>query len=294
MEKKVDEFVEYVGKVKKGSKNTVDSYRRDLKKMVTFFRKQSIESIEKVNETNINSYMLSLEKEGKSAATITRNVSSMKMFFHYMLVKGYVKSEPTEMITPPKVEKKNVGVNSINSIDRLLSQPKGKTPKELRDKAMLELLYATGMRVSEMIDVELNDVNLNMEYIVCKNGKKERIIPFGKKAKQALSKYLKAGRIELLKELDSDYLFVNCHGGKLSRQGFWKILKEYADDAGIEEEITPHTLRHSFGAHLVANGADLKAVKEMMGHVDLASTQVYLNVEPSSIRDVYAKSHPRI
>ncbi len=294
MEKKVDEFVEYVSKVKKGSKNTVDSYRRDLKKMVVFFRKQLIESIEKVNETNINSYMLSLEKEGKSAATITRNVSSMKMFFHYMLVKGYVKSEPTEMITPPKVEKKNVGVNSINSIERLLNQPKGKTPKELRDKAMLELLYATGMRVSEIVDVELSDVNLTMEYVICKNGKKERIIPFGKKAKQALSRYLKSGRIELLKEMESDFLFVNCHGGKLSRQGFWKILKEYAEEAGIEEEITPHTLRHSFGAHLVANGADLKAVKEMMGHVDLASTQVYLNVESSSIRDVYSKTHPRI
>ena len=293
MKEKIGEFLEYMGSVKKGTKNTIDSYRRDLYKMTDFFEKNGLTDIKKVTATNINSYILYLEKQGKSPSTITRNISSMKTCFHFMLSKGYIEKEPTEMITPPKAEKKEVGVNSISSIEKLLNQPKMKTPIGMRDKAMLEVLYATGMRVSEITDIKVKDLNLNLEYIICNNGKKERIVPFGKNAKIALSKYLKNGRQVLIKDKYCEYLFVNCHGTQLSRQGFWKMLKEYAKVANIKEDITPHSLRHSFGAHLVANGADLKAVKEMMGHSDIASTQVYINVAGANIREIYEKSHPR-
>ncbi len=293
MKEKIVEFIEYMGSVKKGTKNTIESYKRDLFKMADFFEKNDLTNIEKVTSTNINSYILFLEKQGKSPSTITRNISSMKSCFHFMLSKGYIENEPTEMITPPKTVKKEVGINSISTIEKLLNQPKIKSPIGMRDKAMLEVLYATGMRVSEITDIKLKDLNLNMEYIICNNSKKERIVPFGKNAKSALSKYLKNGRQALVKDKHCDYLFVNCHGSQLSRQGFWKMLKEYAKTANIDEDITPHSLRHSFGAHLVANGADLKAVKEMMGHSDIASTQVYINISGTNIREIYEKSHPR-
>jgi len=293
MERKIEDFLDYVQKVKKGTKNTIDSYRRDLVKMSGYFIRQGIFELEKVNVTNVNSYILYLEKDGKSVSTITRNISCMKTFFKYLNQKGVIEIEPTESIVTPKVKRKNLGVNSVKSIEKLLNQPKGKTPREIRDKAMFELLYATGMRVSELVDVKVDDVNVNMEYVIYNNGKKERVIPFGKAAKNALSRYLKSSRDVMLKNEKNDYLFLNCHGKKLSRQGFWKILKEYAQDAGINEEITPHSLRHSFGAHLVANGADIYAVKEMMGHSDIASTQLYLTVNGNNIKEIYNKTHPR-
>jgi integrase/recombinase XerD len=293
MERKIEDFLDYVQKVKKGTKNTIDSYRRDLVKMSGYFIRQGIFELEKVNVTNVNSYILYLEKDGKSVSTITRNISCMKTFFKYLNQKGVIEIEPTESIVTPKVKRKNLGVNSVKSIEKLLNQPKGKTPREIRDKAMFELLYATGMRVSELVDVKVDDVNVNMEYVIYNNGKKERVIPFGKAAKNALSRYLKSSRDIMLKNEKNDYLFLNCHGKKLSRQGFWKILKEYAQDAGINEEITPHSLRHSFGAHLVANGADIYAVKEMMGHSDIASTQLYLTVNGNNIKEIYNKTHPR-
>lgn len=293
MERKIEDFLFYVQNVKKGTKNTIDSYRRDLVKMSGYFIRQGIFDIEKVTQTNVNSYILYLEKDGKSISTITRNISCMKTFFKYMLTQGYIEKEPTASISTPKVQRKDLGVNSVKSIEKLLNQPKGKKPRELRDKAMFELLYATGMRVSELVDVKVDDLNLNMEYVVYNNGKKERVIPFGKSAKSAINRYLKSSRTQMLKDGECEFLFLNCHGKKLSRQGFWKILKEYAENAGIQEEITPHSLRHSFGAHLVANGADLYAVKEMMGHSDIASTQLYLSVDGNNIKEIYSKAHPR-
>lgn len=275
MKAKVEEYIDYLYNVKKSTKNTVDSYRRDLDKMTDFFISNNVTAIDRITATNINSYILYLEKNGKSSATIIRNISSMKTFFHFMLSRGYIKSEPTEFINPPKAEKKQIGINSSETINCLLQQPKTNTPMGKRDKAMLETLYATGMRVSELIDIKTTDLNLNMGYIVCNNGKKERIIPFGAKTKKILEKYLDSGR-EFLAKSECDNLFVNCHGSKLSRQGFWKILKDYAESAGIKEDITPHSLRHSFGAHLIANGADIRSVQELMGHSDIASTQMYL------------------
>ena len=181
----------------------------------------------------------------------------------------------------------------MEETSRLLEQPNGNTPKELRDRAMLELLYATGIRVSELISLKLSDMNLNLEYITCKDAHKERIIPFGEVAKEALQRYLEEGRPYLVSEEGSEYLFTNCSGKEMSRQGFWKLIKAYGKKAGIETEITPHMLRHSFAAHLVSNGADLKAVQEMLGHADISTTLIYAQMKQSRIREVYAKAHPR-
>ena len=260
--------------------------------MLTYFEKQGIESLEKVTSTNINSYILFLEKNGKSPASISRSISSMRAYFRYLLIHGVIKGEPTEKITMPKVEKKVPSVITAGQIEDIIKAANGSDPKSIRDRAMLELLYATGMRVSELISLNVDDINLQLSYVICRNAKKERVIPFGNKAKQSLSKYLSKARPALMQD-NNMFLFVNCFGKQMSRQGFWKIIKEYANKAGIKEEISPHTIRHSFGAHLIGNGADVKSVQQMMGHVDIASTEVYRRMESENLRSVYEKAHPR-
>ncbi len=292
MENSVEDFLIYVKESKKMSENTVVSYRRDLKGMLSYFEKQGIESLEKVTSTNINSYILFLEKNGKSPASISRSISSMRAYFRYLLIHGVIKGEPTEKITMPKVEKKVPSVITAGQIEDIIKAANGSDPKSIRDRAMLELLYATGMRVSELISLNVDDINLQLSYVICRNAKKERVIPFGNKAKQSLSKYLSKARPALMQD-NNMFLFVNCFGKQMSRQGFWKIIKEYANKAGIKEEISPHTIRHSFGAHLIGNGADVKSVQQMMGHVDIASTEVYRRMESENLRSVYEKAHPR-
>ena len=247
----------------------------------------------KITSTNLNSYILYLEKNKFSSATISRNVASLKTFYHYMYKEGMVGEDVAEMLHAPKIEKKMPEILSTEEIVRLLEQPAGDTHKEIRDKAMLELLYATGIRVTELITLKQKDVNLHMGYLICKDAGKERVIPFGNEAKSALVRYLGGTRAAMISDRDSEYLFVNCSGQPMSRQGFWKLIKFYAKKAGITEEITPHTLRHSFAAHLVENGADLRSVQEMLGHSDISTTQIYANMNHNRIRDVYAKSHPR-
>ena len=193
----------------------------------------------------------------------------------------------------PKIEKKIPEIMTMNEVVTLLEQPSKDNPKEIRDKAMLELMYATGIRVSELITLKVSDFNLQMGFLICADGNKERVIPFGNASRTALLNYIEKGREAFLLQPESEILFLNCYGEEMSRQGFWKLIKHYAKQAGIQEEITPHTLRHSFAAHLVENGADLKSVQEMMGHSDLASTQIYANMNQNRIRDVYAKAHPR-
>ena len=292
MENSVEDFLIYVKESKKMSENTVVSYRRDLKGMLSYFEKQGIESLEKVTSTNINSYILFLEKNGKSPASISRSISSMRAYFRYLLIHGVIKGEPTEKITMPKVEKKVPSVITAGQIEDIIKAANGSDQKSIRDRAMLELLYATGMRVSELISLNVDDINLQLSYVICRNAKKERVIPFGNKAKQSLSKYLSKARPALMQD-NNMFLFVNCFGKQMSRQGFWKIIKEYANKAGIKEEISPHTIRHSFGAHLIGNGADVKSVQQMMGHVDIASTEVYRRMESENLRSVYEKAHPR-
>lgn len=294
MENQIQEFITYLHNTKKSSGNTEISYERDLKKMMQyFFEEQNITDVRQITETNLNSYMLYLEKKQFAASTVSRSVASMRAFFQYLYKMHIMENDPTDALHPPKVEKKLPEILSVSEVDLLLNQPSEKTPKGIRDKAMLELLYATGIRVSELIRLKISDINLTMGYIVCRDDEKERIIPFGTPAKKALQKYLKDGRESFIREEDEELLFTNCSGKAMSRQGFWKILKSYAQAAGIAKDITPHTLRHSFAAHLVQNGADLKSVQEMMGHSDISSTQMYMNLSVRKMRDVYTKAHPR-
>lgn len=235
-----------------------------------------------------------MEKENFATSTISRNIATLKAFFNYLYKQGVVKDEPAEKLKAPKIEKKTPEILSVEEITLLLVQPDGNSNKAIRDKAMLELLYATGIRVSELISLKVSDVNIPNGYVRCHTGTKERIIPFGSVAKTALKKYFKNTRDVMVTSKDEDTVFVNCNGRPMSRQGFWKVLKQYARKAGIESDITPHTLRHSFAAHLVENGADLKAVQEMLGHSDVSTTQIYAKITNNRIRDVYAKAHPRV
>ena len=294
MESAIQNFISYLHNTKKTSGNTEVSYERDLKKMAHYFEtEQHIYDVSRITETSLNSYMLYLERKQFSPATVSRSVASMRAFFQYLYKEHQISSDPSEGLKPPKVEKKMPEILTVKEVDLLLSQPSSRTPKGIRDKAMLELLYATGIRVSELISLKITDVNLPMGYINCHDTEKERIIPFGNTAKKALVAYLNGVRESFLKDEKSQVFFTNCSGKPMSRQGFWKVLKAYARSAGIEKDITPHTLRHSFAAHLVQNGADLKSVQEMMGHSDISTTQMYVNMNVHKIRDVYAKAHPR-
>ena len=275
MRGEVDRFEQYLREVKQASENTVQSYRRDLMQMITYLEEKEIREAAKVTKTSLHGYILHMEEQGKAATTISRMMAAMKAFFNYECMQARIRRNPAESLHAPKVEKKAPVVLSVDQVSALLAQPSGQTPKEIRDKAMLALLYATGIRVSELIGIQMEDINMNIGFLVCRDGERERTIPFGRSAKAALEEYLEYARNELLRGRESDYFFVNCTGGAMSRQGFWKIIKYYGEKAGIEEDITPHTLRHSFAAHLIARGADMRAVQTILGHSDMATTQMY-------------------
>ena len=283
----INEFVKYLREVKKTSKNTEVSYQRDLLQLASYLEAQGITEVEKVTKTSLNSYVLYLEKEGRATTTISRTLASMKAFFHYEFGEGRIRRDPAELIKAPKIEKKAPTILTVEEVNSLLEQPNGDSPKEIRDKAMLELLYATGIRVSELIGLELSDLNMQVGYITCRDGQKERMVPFGKPAKQALSVYLEKGRHELLKGKESQWLFTNCSGKAMSRQGFWKIIKYYGEKAGIQADITPHTLRHSFAAHLIRGGADIHAVQAMLGHSDSTTTHMYAAYSGNTVGETY-------
>ncbi len=293
MEEQVLEFINYLHNIKKASENTQLSYRRDLMKMAAFLSARGVNDALLVNEGDMTAYLLYLEKNGFTPSTISRNIASMKAFFHHFVKEGKMASNPAETLKAPKIVKKAPEILTTNEVIRLLEQPSGDSPKDLRDKAMLELLYATGMRVTELITLKTTDLNLSLGYVECHYEEKERIIPFGNEAKQALLKYLAHSRDVMVENKGETALFVNCSGVPMSRQGFWKLIKYYARKAGIESDITPHTLRHSFAAHLVENGADLKSVQEMLGHSDISTTQVYVNLSKNHLKEVYNKAHPR-
>lgn len=293
MENEINAFISYLHNVKKMSNNTEMSYRRDLEKVRLFLETRGIMDVRKASAEDLQEYIGSLEEQHFAAATVSRNIASIKAFFHYLESEGILSEDISGVLKAPKIEKKIPEILSMEEVVRLLEQPSGNTPKEIRDKAMLELLYATGIRVSELISLQLTDVNMRTGSIICRDRNKERIIPFGKAAKKALTKYLNGTREEMLENKKADALFVNCSGQPMSRQGFWKLIKYYAKKADIKADITPHTLRHSFAAHLVENGADLKSVQEMLGHSDISTTQIYANLNYHHIREVYAKAHPR-
>ena len=293
MEKEIDAFIAYMHDVKKTSNNTEMSYRRDLKKVRKYLEEKHIDEVKKITSDDLNAYILYLKENQFAAATISRNIASIKAFFAFLVKEGFVAEDVSVSLKSPKIEKRVPEIMTMEDVVRLLEQPAGDSPKEIRDKAMLELLYATGIRVTELINLKVSDVNLQMGFIICRDENKERIIPFGKEAKHALLHYFDGARDAMVEKESSDALFVNCSGQSMSRQGFWKLIKYYAKKAGIVEDITPHTLRHSFAAHLVENGADLRSVQEMLGHSDISTTQVYANIGHSHLREVYAKAHPR-
>lgn len=276
MENEIKGFMDYLAGEKGASKNTQLSYERDINQLKKYLEEKGITDVTRVTRTVLNSYVLYLEKEGRATTTISRMLASIKAFFHYEFREGVIKKDPTELLKAPKIEKKAPVILSADEVNRLLAQPEGKTPKEIRDKAMLELLYATGIRVSELIRLKMDDINMNIGFITCRDERKERTVPFGKTAKKAMESYLDSARTILCGDQEQDHLFVNCNGSVMSRQGFWKILKHYGSLAGIEADITPHTLRHSFAAHLISSGADMHAVQTMLGHSDLATTQMYM------------------
>ena len=293
MEKEIETFISYLHNVKKTSDNTEMSYKRDLEKLNYFLTTKGIQDVTTVTTEDLNAYVKHLEDHRLATATISRNIASIKTFYHYLMQEGIVTKDVSEKLKAPKIEKKMPEIMTPDEVVRLLEQPGGDSPKEIRDKAMLELLYATGIRVTELISLKTSDINMQMDFIVCKDANKERVIPFGGAAKNALKRYLNGTRESMLEDKKSNILFANCSGQPMSRQGFWKLIKSYAKKADIKADITPHTLRHSFAAHLVENGADLKSVQEMLGHSDISTTQVYANLNHNHIREVYAKAHPR-
>ena len=293
MEQEIKAFITYLHNVKGTSANTEMSYKRDLEKVQHFMVSRGIGKTADISRQDLEDYVKYLEDNKFAAATVSRNIASLKAFYHYMVQDGIVTEDISESLKAPKIEKKVPEIMSPDEVVRLLEQPSGSSPKEIRDKAMLELLYATGIRVTELITLKLSDVNMPMSFILCRDRNKERIIPFGTAAKNALVNYLDGTRDEMLENKSSDVLFANCSGQPMSRQGFWKLIKYYAKKADIKADITPHTLRHSFAAHLVENGADLRSVQEMLGHSDISTTQIYANLNHNHIREVYAKAHPR-
>ena len=293
MEREVQEYISYLHNVKHTSNNTEMSYKRDLLKVCHFMQERGINSATAVKEQDLKAYIHVLEEQKLAAATVSRNIASIKAFFLYLFSEGKIQNDAALCLKAPKIEKKMPEILTMGEVSALLEQANGDSPKEIRDKAMLELLYATGIRVTELISLKVSDVNLPMHFIMCRDPHKERMIPFGTQAHDALERYLGGVRAEMVEDKSSEILFANCSGKPMSRQGFWKLIKFYAKKAGITADITPHTLRHSFAAHLVENGADLKSVQEMLGHSDISTTQIYANMNHNRIREVYDKAHPR-
>lgn len=289
----VKEYTSFMTDIRHKSLNTVESYKSDVTQYISYLDGTGVTDISSTTKTTVLSYLLYLQKEGRASSTVSRTLASLRSYYLFMMQNGVVKSNPTSNLEAPHVEKKIPKILSGEEVELLLEQPKNCDNKGIRDKAMLELLYATGIRVSELINLDVSDVNVPMSFVRCKGGKKERIIPMGHQAKDALENYINNVRKYMVKDENETALFVNCSGARLSRQGFWKLIKYYQHIAGIETDITPHTLRHSFAAHLLENGADLHSIQEMMGHADISSTQVYSRMMNSKIKDVYAKAHPR-
>lgn len=288
----VENFLDFLQKDKRLSDNTLQSYNRDIKLYGNYLESNNMDML-KTSEDDIKTYLGNLKENGKAVSTISRNLASLRSFYQYLHKTKVVSSDPTVNLESPKIERKPPKVLTSDQVELLLEQPKCVDLKGYRDKAMLELVYATGIRVTELISLNIDDIDLNSGFIKCSNRTKQRIIPIGNLAVNALKEYMDKSRNVLLKDENDPALFVNVNGQRLTRQGFWKIIKQYKTQANIDVDITPHTLRHSFAVHLLQNGAELRAIQEMLGHSDISSTQVYAQMEQSRIKDVYMKSHPR-
>ena len=292
MERQLKYFFDFLENDKKLSDNTLQSYKRDLKQFKRYIEACEI-NYNHVKEEDIKDYIKELQEEGKKASSISRCIASIRSFYQFVLKRKKIKVDPTANIQSPKIEKRVPSVLTSKEVELLLDQPKDVDLKGTRDKAMLEFAYATGMRVTEIISLNIDDVNLEEGYVTCKTGNKQRTIPLGTMSLNALKEYVDDARDVLIKNDDEKALFVNVNGGRLTRQGFWKIIKYYKEQAHITKDITPHVLRHSFTTHLLQNGADLKAIQTMLGHSDISSTQVYMQFQDEGLKNIYKKAHPR-
>lgn len=294
MEQQIEEYLAYLSVERGLAPNTLDAYGRDLRAYARFLQKHNVNSFRDAEKDAVRAYLEELHNMGRASSTISRNLAAIKSFYQFLLAENLIEKDPTAHLESPKVEKRLPRVLNLNEVEALLNQPTLENPHSIRDKAMLEVIYATGLRVSELISLDLTDINLEAGYLRCLGkGDKERIVPLGSVAIKYLELYLQVARHELVRRSGETALFVNHHGRRLTRQGFWKILKRYAQEAGIDVNITPHTLRHSFATHLLENGADLRSVQEMLGHADISTTQIYTHVTRNRLKEVYRKSHPR-
>ncbi len=295
MDRYLSDFINYLSSEKKMAQNSLEAYKRDVLEFAEVIREKQKLFLNEASNTEVVAYLLKLKNEGKSAATVNRKVASLRAFYNYLTAQKIMSDNPTVNIKSPKIERKSIEYLTIEEIENLLGKP-DQSIKGLRDRAILELLYATGIRVSEIVEMNIEDVNLRMGFVTCtgEHGK-ARIIPMGRPSRAAVEEYIYEVRPKFLREANSGEkaLFVNYSGNRLTRQGLWKLLKEYARLAGIENKLTPQTLRNSFAVHMIQNGADLKSLQELMGHEDISATQIYLSVSKNRIKEVYDRSHPR-
>ncbi|HIJ58308.1 MAG TPA: site-specific tyrosine recombinase XerD [Deltaproteobacteria bacterium] len=287
-----DQFINYLRLERGLADNTIQAYSRDLLKFTQFLEKSDLNPLQ-ISRDQISEYAGTLRKK-LSARSVARNISATKMFFRFLVSEGHIKENPSRLLETPRLSRKLPVVLSMAEVERLLAQPDPTSPMGKRDCAMLELLYATGLRVSELVGLKVLNINLEAGYVrTLGKGSKERLVPMGEKAIQTVRVYLANGRFRLLKEANLPYLFLNFRGRPLTRQGFWKIIKKYGKLAGIKKEITPHSIRHSFASHLLEAGADLRAVQVMLGHEDISTTQIYTHVTKSRLKELHSKCHPR-
>lgn len=294
MENVLQDFIYYLSVEKGLSSNTLDSYGRDLKKYLAFLKENGIKELPEAGREEISRFLNVQREKGLANTSVTRSLASIRSFYQFLLKEQLIQANPARELETPRSEKHLPNVLSCDDVDLLLEQPENGKAAGKRDKAMLEILYATGVRVSELVSLDMNNVNIKMGFLRCTGkGSKERMVPLGSAAIKSLQEYLKDGRGKMLKNKEEKALFVNQQGKRLTRQGFWKILKKYSRMAGINGEITPHTLRHSFATHLLENGADLRSVQEMLGHADISTTQIYTHLTRQKIKEIYNQTHPR-
>lgn len=288
----LNKYEDYLRTEKKAAANTISSYVRDVAQFLSALEQQGL-TVQTAERRDVEDYIRTLLRIGRSDATVTRFLASLNSFFRWLIARGVVSENPAKGVVLLKTARKLPGILTNREVDLLLDQPERTEPKGIRDRAMLELLYATGIRVSELISLDLDDLNLYSGVLHCQSKGHERVIPLYPAAVRALSDYIRTVRPQLVASDEETALFVNMSGERMSRQGFWKLIKHYQEKAGIEKDITPHTLRHSFAAHLLENGADLRSIQEMLGHADISSTQLYTKLANQRLKDVYRKAHPR-
>ncbi len=293
MQELLDSFVFYMAGARESSQNTVVSYKRDILKYIEYLRENGIFKISQTDRMTVVTYLLQMKKSGKAPATVSRSLAAIRAFYSYVIASGEKIKDPTANIIAPPADKKQPGFLTAQETERLLSEPNITETKGIRDKAMLELLYATGIKVSEIIELTMDDINLKQGFLRCRTATHERVVPVGKAAVSAVKQYLDKARPRLVFDDGIKYLFLNRSGTKMSRQGFWKILKGYGKSAGIKKAITPYAIRHSFAMHLLQNGADLEAIRQLLGHNEISSTQVYSKIMDARLKEVYEKAHPR-